>query len=140
MIPAMKTDPVTKFLLAVIAVALVYIAGQGALNLVTPVHAATAGSAFEYKYILKFTAPDWNSGYFGGTATWLENGNQPPEGFSNDETGLGKRFQALGADGWELVSDVAISNHINVAKLNDSKTNAMNGVTTSERFMFKRKK
>lgn len=48
------------------------------------------------------------SGYIGVTATWKEDFNDPPQGYTNDEAGLGGRIRDLGSEGWEMFSVVPI--------------------------------
>lgn len=132
----MKTDTVTKALLGIIALALAFIAGQDALNHITPVQAASTGTAYEYKFITRDIKADLQNGYVGGNGTWKEDGKIPRDELNNDG-GLGARIQQLGSEGWELAADVAFSERMNV---NAQRNMAANGVSTSEKFIFKRRK
>ena len=98
MIPAMKTDTLTKSLLAIIAVALVFIAGRGALNHETPVQAPSTGPTYEYKLIVRTFAVDWNNLQVTENSTWTEDGKTPPDR-TNNSGGLGSRIHYLGSQG-----------------------------------------
>jgi hypothetical protein len=132
----MKTDTVTIGLLGVIALALVFIACQGALKHITPVQAATTGTPYEYKFITRDIKADFQNGYAGGNGTWKEDGKIPRDELNNDR-GLEARIQQIGSEGWELAADVVFSEHM---KVNAQKNLASNGVSTGERFIFKRPK
>jgi hypothetical protein len=126
-------------MLTIIASALVAIACQGLLNPTTTAHAASASTAqaYEYKTVIRYNSINSESGYVGGTKSWKEDAADPPSGYSNDDSGLGVRIRDLENQGWEMIANVPFSNLMNV---NDAKTRSLNGVTTSERFIFKRKK
>jgi len=132
----MKADTFTKTTLAVIALALVVIAGQSVQHTATVRAAQTSGAEYDYKFMWHYMSLNLENGASSGTSLWTEDGNRPKDEYNNDG-GFGQRIQVLGSQGWELVSDVVFSNHGNI---NPPKTIALNGVTTSERLIFRRRK
>jgi hypothetical protein len=86
---------------------------------------------WEYKFI------SWSYGFegpsVGGYTSWKEDGRDLP--LVDGKADLGGKIQALGLQGWELVSDTPYSRHMNVSPENHV---AANGVSTDEMLIFKR--
>ena len=127
----MKTDIFTKTTFGVIALALLVLAAQGWQNRTTTVQAASAG--WEYKFISETYGFDNNR--ISTVLQWTEDGAALP--LVNGKADLGKKFQELGAQGWELVTDIPHSFRMNM-KVQDGW--AANGVTSDEMIIFKRPK
>jgi hypothetical protein len=164
----MKIDAFTKFVLGVIALALSAIAfrpwfqTEVASAQIAPAHAqpaakkAAASQQWEYKYIYRergFSKIKDNQWITGDWGFWQEDEDKllpmPVE--------MGKKLTQLGQDGWELVTVEPISTMATsylfgttsicqqgafatcptAAKLDGNSTN---GVTTAEKWLFKRPK
>lgn len=130
----MKTDRFTKTLLGIIALALAVIAVQGTFS--HSVQAASTITPFEYKFISRVYVPDWQKGEAVLSPVWSEDGQKA----SDDDVkngGIGARIQYLGSQGWELISDNVVSQHMLV---NIDKHVATNGVASYEHMIFKKRK
>jgi hypothetical protein len=128
----MRTTQYTAFVLSVIALALIVLAGEELRDRTTVVHAAGSRQGWEYKFVER--GYKGQNGNITVTAYWKEDGNPPPPD-QNNIGGLSARVRALGSEGWELVSDTAYSRHMKVDTTNGL---AANGVTSDETLIFKR--
>ena len=128
----MRTTKYTAFVLSVMALALVVLAGEEFRDRTTVVHAAGLRQAWEYKFVER--GYKGQNGDITVTAYWKEDGNTPPAD-QNNTSGLSARVRVLGSQGWELVSDTPYSRHMKVDAANGL---AANGVTSDETLIFKR--
>jgi hypothetical protein len=131
----MKTDRLGKFLLAVIAVLLVQIAVQNLRKPIEPVHAAApTRQAWEYKFIQRTFR--FERGSASGTSSWSEDGKSLAVD-EDDSSPLIQKFSDLGSQGWELVTDTPFSLS---GRMYPKIEASANGVTTAEKWTFKRPK
>lgn len=131
----MKPDRLGNFLLAVIAVSLLQIAGQNLWKPILPVHAAApTKQTWEYKFIQRSFR--FEHGSAAGTLSWKEDGKSLAVD-EDDSIPMIRKFSDLGSQGWELVSDTPFSfSGRAYPKIEVS----ANGVTTAEMWTFKRPK
>jgi hypothetical protein len=137
----MKNDIFTKALLAVIAAALVVLAGQSFRGQPTTVHAAVSSprQTWEYKRIDRtFT---YKKGQYDKIDSWEEDGTALPV---SQLGSMQLKLSQLGSQGWELVQVVTYSSafyHTDVySRLGDTTDGSYNGVTSDETWVFKRLK
>ncbi|MFC5860961.1 DUF4177 domain-containing protein [Acidicapsa dinghuensis] len=149
----MQSDRFTKFLLAVIALSLVALVGEGWRR--QPVVLAADGTAakqvWEYKVIERSFR--WKDNYVTGVDKWYEDGRALPAPGEDGWGALRTKLAELGAQGWELVSVTPYSDGMRMT-LNTNKSPlgltlpvseasslsgfSAGGMTTNDQWVFKR--
>ena len=128
----MKTDGLSKTLLAFIALAVVLIIGQGWNNHISTVQAAS-GQIWEYKFLNWSYIGDIHS--LDHVVLFKEDGNVIPASEDGQVPNVGKKIQQLGSNGWELATNSTYSRHAVFTNGTPA-----NGLTTDEMLIFKRQR
>jgi hypothetical protein len=142
----MKNDRFIKTTLAVIALALLILAGNAFRNKSAAVQAASGtNQVWEYKSINRVF--NWKDGKIQGVGSASEDGQALPPVAGGGGAEMRSKLTQLGRDGWELVAVTPYSMSGGVASTSESKDDrtrssgaALNGVTTVDVWIFKRQK
>lgn len=109
----MQNDRIIKLLLAVIALSLLALVGEGWRRQPVAVLAADASAqkqVWEYKVIERSFR--WKDSYVAGVDKWYEDGRALPAAGEDAWGALRAKLAELGAQGWELVSVTPYSDNM----------------------------
>jgi hypothetical protein len=141
----MKTDHISKLVLAIIAIALVTLSVEHWQFRLNTVHAAVPSrQQWEYKVIWR--AFYYENGDFQGPSEWREDQTMLPNPPKKDMgAALNTKLAELGAQGWELVSTTPYATNYQVnterwgSGINEAETQIhANGTTFNDMLVFKR--